>query len=100
MGYEESFYRTLLGIMSDVERRIRRGHERLFLNAKKEQVRLFVAFLDWYKHTISLQIWCRHLHYTKSVLMAGTFSKPFACRYRMMHFKRPVFENLNQNVWV
>jgi len=37
MGYEETFYRFLQGIMSDVERRIRRGHERLALNAKKEQ---------------------------------------------------------------
>ena len=38
MGYEETFHRFLQGIMSDVERRIRRGHERLALNAKKEQV--------------------------------------------------------------
>ena len=38
MGYEDTFYRFLQGIMSDVERRIRRGHERLALNAKKEQV--------------------------------------------------------------
>ena len=71
MGYEESFYRTLLGIMSDVERRIRRGHERLFLNAKKEQVRLFVAFLD-------CRSTCRHLHCTMGALMASTFSQLFA----------------------
>ena len=38
MGYEETFHRFLQGIMADVERRIRRGHERLALNAKKEQV--------------------------------------------------------------
>ena len=45
MGYEDTFYRFLQGIMSDVERRIRRGHERLALNAKKEQVVIDVRFL-------------------------------------------------------
>eukprot|EP00795_Rhopilema_esculentum_P009209 gene9209-16885_t len=43
MGYEETFHRFLQGIMADVERRIRRGHERLALNAKKEQQELKTA---------------------------------------------------------
>ena len=47
MGYEETFYRFLQGIMSDVERRIRRGHERLALNAKKEQVFSFICVETW-----------------------------------------------------
>eukprot|EP00794_Sanderia_malayensis_P009142 gene9142-10115_t len=37
MGYEDNFTRYLKGIMNDVDRRIRRGHERLALNAKKEK---------------------------------------------------------------
>ena len=47
MGYEETFYRFLQGIMSDVERRIRRGHERLALNAKKEQVFSLICVETW-----------------------------------------------------
>lgn len=48
MGYEDTFYRFLQGIMSDVERRIRRGHERLALNAKKEQVIRFLLYCHSY----------------------------------------------------
>lgn len=41
MQYEEDFLRYLQSIMADVERRIRRGHQRLSLNAKtKENVSL------------------------------------------------------------
>jgi len=37
MGYEDDFVRYLNTIQSDVERKIRRGHERLQMNKQKEQ---------------------------------------------------------------
>ncbi|EDV27758.1 uncharacterized protein TRIADDRAFT_20548 [Trichoplax adhaerens] len=37
MQYEEDFLRYLQSIMADVERRIRRGHQRLSLNAKTKE---------------------------------------------------------------
>merc|ERR550534_890822 len=36
-GYEEEFIRSLSSIQGDVDRKIRRGHERLLMNKAKEQ---------------------------------------------------------------
>lgn len=39
MGYEEEYLLFLTQIQSDVERKIRRGHDRLQMNKAREQVR-------------------------------------------------------------
>lgn len=38
MGYEDDFLRFLQGLISDVEKRIRRGHQRLALNNSQGSV--------------------------------------------------------------
>ena len=38
MGYEENFMRYLQGLINDVEKRIRRGHQRLALNSMQGSV--------------------------------------------------------------
>ena len=38
MGYEENFLRYLQGLINDVEKRIRRGHQRLALNSMQGSV--------------------------------------------------------------
>ena len=38
MGYEENFMRYLQGLINDVEKRIRRGHQRLALNSMQGTV--------------------------------------------------------------
>ena len=38
MGYEENFMRYLQGLINDVEKRIRRGHQRLALNSMQGNV--------------------------------------------------------------
>lgn len=44
MGFEEEFVRYLSNIQADVDRKIRRGHERLLINQAREQVQ-FLSFL-------------------------------------------------------
>lgn len=38
MDFEEEFIRYLSNIQADVDRKIRRGHERLMINQAREQV--------------------------------------------------------------
>ena len=41
MGYEDDFLRFLQGLISDVEKRIRRGHQRLALNNSQGSVSIY-----------------------------------------------------------
>ena len=43
MGYEENFLRYLQGLINDVEKRIRRGHQRLALNSMQGSVSIPVT---------------------------------------------------------
>ena len=48
MGYEDDFLRHLQNIMTDVDRRIRRGHARLNLGERKEKVPFaFDSFINF-----------------------------------------------------
>ena len=48
VGYEDDFLRHLQNIMTDVDRRIRRGHARLNLGERKEKVQFaFDSFINF-----------------------------------------------------
>ena len=54
MGYEENFLRYLQGLINDVEKRIRRGHQRLALNSMQGSVSIDINLVSTQKTTILL----------------------------------------------
>jgi hypothetical protein len=44
MGYEEDFHRYLQSLVSDCERRIKRGHQRLALSNQQGSVSICLLF--------------------------------------------------------